>query len=64
MVWPTRAAKRLANIALAGGLFSVAALVLAGAAFAAGIDPTGVCGAADRRGNPGRTAGVEVPGRG
>jgi hypothetical protein len=44
MVWPTRAAKRLANIGLAGGLFSVAALVLAGAAFAAGIDPTGVCG--------------------
>jgi len=29
---------------LAGGLFSVAALVLAGIAFAAGINPTGVCG--------------------
>ena len=43
-LWQTRAARRLTNIGLAGGLFSVAALVLAGVAFAAGINPTGVCG--------------------
>ena len=44
LVWPTRLALRLAKIGLAGGLVSIAALVLAGAVWAAGIDPTGACG--------------------
>ena len=44
VVWPTRLALRLAKIGLAGGLVSIAALVLAGAVWAAGINPTGVCG--------------------
>jgi len=40
----SRLAQRLAMIGLAGGIVSIAALVLAGAAFAAGINPTGACG--------------------
>lgn len=40
----SRFARRLAMIGLAGGLVSIAALVLAGAVWAAGINPTGVCG--------------------
>lgn len=36
--------RRLAKIGLAGGIVSVAALALAGAVWAAGIDPTGACG--------------------
>jgi hypothetical protein len=44
MVWPTRFALRLAKIGLAGGIVSIAALVLAGGVYAAGIDPTGACG--------------------
>ena len=44
MVWPTRFALRLAKIGLAGGLVSIAALALAGIAWAAGINPTGACG--------------------
>jgi hypothetical protein len=43
-VWSTRGSQRLAQMGFAGGLISVAALVLAGIAFAAGINPTGVCG--------------------
>jgi hypothetical protein len=35
---------RLAQIGLAGGIVSIGALVLAGVAWAAGINPTGVCG--------------------
>jgi hypothetical protein len=45
-LWPTRLAVRLAKIGLAGGIVSIAALVLAGAVWAAGIDPTGACGGA------------------
>ena len=44
VVWSTYGSQRLAKIGLAGGLISVAALVLAGVASAAGINPTGVCG--------------------
>lgn len=44
MVWPTRLALRLARIGLAGGIVSIAALVVAGCVYAAGIDPTGACG--------------------
>lgn len=40
----TRFARRLARTGLAGGLVSILALVVAGAAWAAGINPTGVCG--------------------
>jgi hypothetical protein len=40
----TTVGKRLAKIGLAGGIVSILALVLAGIAFAAGINPTGVCG--------------------
>lgn len=43
-LWPTRLAIRLAQIGLAGGIVSIAALVLAGIAYAAGINPTGACG--------------------
>jgi len=43
-LWPTRLAIRLARIGLAGGIVSILALVLAGIAFAAGVNPTGVCG--------------------
>ena len=43
-LWATRSWQRFAKIGLAGGLFSVAALVLVGVLWAAGIDPTGVCG--------------------
>ena len=43
-VWSTYGSHRLAKIGLAGGLISVAALVLAGIASAAGLNPTGVCG--------------------
>jgi hypothetical protein len=43
-VWSTSGSHRLAKIGLAGGLISVAALVLAGIASAAGINPTGACG--------------------
>jgi hypothetical protein len=42
--WATRASHRLVKIGLVGGLVSIAALVLAGVAWAAGINPTGVCG--------------------
>jgi hypothetical protein len=40
----TYLAKRLAKIGLAGGIVSIGALVLAGAVWAAGINPTGACG--------------------
>jgi hypothetical protein len=43
-LWPTRLAIRLAQIGLAGGIVSIAALALSGIAFAAGVNPTGVCG--------------------
>ena len=43
-LWPTRLAIRLAQIGLAGGIVSILALVLSGIAYAAGINPTGVCG--------------------
>jgi hypothetical protein len=43
-VWPTRLALRLAKLGLAGGILSIVALVLTGVAFAAGVNPTGVCG--------------------
>jgi Kef-type K+ transport system membrane component KefB len=43
-LWPTRLAIRLAQVGLAGGIVSILALVLAGIASAAGINPTGVCG--------------------
>lgn len=43
-VWSTYGSHRLAKIGLAGGLVSVAALVLAGIASAAGFNPTGACG--------------------
>jgi hypothetical protein len=43
-VWSTYGSHRLAKIGLAGGLISVAALVLAGIASTAGINPTGACG--------------------
>jgi hypothetical protein len=43
-LWPTRLASRLAKIGLAGGIVSIAALVLSGLAYAVGINPTGVCG--------------------
>lgn len=40
----SRFARRLAKLGLAGGAVSIAALVLAGAVWAAGINPTGACG--------------------
>lgn len=43
-VWLTRAAVRLAQIGLVGGILSIVALGLAGLAFAAGINPAGACG--------------------
>ncbi len=43
-VWLAFASKRLAKIGLAGGIVSIVALVLAGAVWAAGINPTGACG--------------------
>jgi hypothetical protein len=43
-IWSTYGSHRLAKIGLAGGLISVAALVLAGIASAAGFNPTGACG--------------------
>jgi hypothetical protein len=43
-LWPTLLAIRLARIGLAGGIVSIGALVLSGIAYAAGINPTGVCG--------------------
>jgi hypothetical protein len=43
-VWATYGSHRLARIGLAGGLISVVALILAGIASAAGINPTGACG--------------------
>ena len=43
-VWLAYASRRLAKIGLAGGIVSIAALVLAGAVWAAGINPTGACG--------------------
>jgi hypothetical protein len=43
-VWSTYGSHRLAKIGLAGGLISVAALVLAGIASAAGFNATGACG--------------------
>ena len=43
-IWLAYASKRLAKIGLAGGIVSIAALVLAGAVWAAGINPTGACG--------------------
>lgn len=42
--WFTYGSHRFVRIGLAGGLISVAALVLVGIASAAGINPTGVCG--------------------
>jgi len=43
-VWSTYGSHRLAKIGLAGGLVSLAALLLAGIASAAGLNPTGACG--------------------
>jgi hypothetical protein len=43
-LWPTRLAIRLAQVGLVGGIVSIGALVLSGIAYAAGINPTGVCG--------------------
>lgn len=43
-MWLAFTYKRLAKIGLAGGIVSIAALVLAGAVWAAGINPTGACG--------------------
>ena len=43
-VWSTYGSHRLARIGLAGGLISVAALIVAGIASAAGFNPTGACG--------------------
>jgi hypothetical protein len=43
-VWATYGSHRLARIGLAGGLISVATLVLAGIASAAGFDVSGACG--------------------
>ena len=43
-LWLAYASKRLAKIGLAGGVVSVGALAVAGAVWAAGIDPTGACG--------------------
>jgi hypothetical protein len=43
-LWMTTVGKRLAKIGLAGGIISVCALVLAGVAFAAGMNPAGACG--------------------
>jgi hypothetical protein len=43
-LWSTYGSRRLAKIGLAGGLVSVAALVVAGIASAAGLNPTGACG--------------------
>lgn len=40
----TRFARRLARIGLVCGILSIAALVLAGAVWAAGINPVGACG--------------------
>jgi hypothetical protein len=40
----TTLGKRLAKIGLAGGIISILALVLAGIAFAAGVNPAGACG--------------------
>jgi hypothetical protein len=44
VVWLTRFATRLAKIGLVGGIVSIAALVLAGIVWAAGVNPTGACG--------------------
>jgi hypothetical protein len=44
LIWSTHGWRRLAKIGLAGGIISVIALVLAGAVWAAGINPTGACG--------------------
>jgi hypothetical protein len=43
-MWLAFAYKRLAKIGLAGGTVSIAALVVAGGVWAAGINPTGACG--------------------
>ena len=43
-VWSTYGSRRLARIGLAGGLVSVAALVLVGIASAAGYNAAGACG--------------------
>jgi len=43
-LWPTRLAIRLAKTGLVGGIVSIAALVLAGLAYAVGINPAGACG--------------------
>lgn len=43
-VWSTYGSHRLAKIGLTSGLISVAALVLAGIASAAGFNATGACG--------------------
>lgn len=43
-LWSTYGSQRLAKIGFAGGLISVAALVVAGIASAAGLNPTGACG--------------------
>lgn len=40
----TRPARRLARIGLAGAIVSIGVLVLAGAVWAAGINPVGACG--------------------
>lgn len=40
----TRLARRLARIGLVGGIVSIGVLVLAGAVWAAGINPVGACG--------------------
>jgi hypothetical protein len=42
--WATYGSHRLVRIGLAGGLISVAALVVAGIASEAGFNPVGACG--------------------
>jgi hypothetical protein len=44
MVWLTRVAFRLVQIGLADGILSIVALVAAGVAYAAGLNPAGACG--------------------
>jgi hypothetical protein len=43
-LWPTRLAILLARIGLTGGIVSILALVVAGIAYGAGINPAGACG--------------------
>jgi hypothetical protein len=44
VAWLTYSGRRLARIGLAGAVVSILALVLAGIAFAAGVNVAGACG--------------------